>query len=185
MIVRAAQISDSKEQIATRKQRAREKHLHLLHLKAAKAVKIDMAQHTAAHNLIVTTRKLLDELKGRESNKQSQISFLKEQLNARVVGDLKRAYSTIGSRFRKRGGGFRMCPVDKKQELEYLTELVTLMITEDQDTLGLNAVEIPSSSFEYIRFLPTISKEFSNPKGTMTNLFYVSVHANHLALLCS
>jgi hypothetical protein len=54
----------------------------------------------------------------------------------------------------------------KKQELDYLTELVTLMIKEDQDTLGLNAVDIPACSFEYIRFLPTISKEFSNPKGT-------------------
>jgi hypothetical protein len=134
-------------------------------------MRIDMAQHTAANNLVVTTRNLLDELNGRNSNKQSQISFLKEQLNARVVGDLKRVYSTIGSRFRKRGGGFRMCPVDKKQELEYLTELVTLMIKEDQDTLGLNAVAIPTSSFEYIRFLPTISSEFSNPKGKFYHSF--------------
>ena len=129
-----------------------------------------MAEHTAANNLVVTTRHLIDELEGRSSNKQSQITFLKEQLNARVVGDLKRTYSTIGNRFRKRGGGFRMCPVDKKNELDYLTELVTLMIKEDQDTLGLNAVDIPSGSFEYIRFLPTISKEFSNPKGTTWTL---------------
>jgi hypothetical protein len=92
-------------------------------------------------------------------------------MHARAVGDLKRVYSTIGSRFRKRGGGFRMCPVDKKQELEYLTELVTLMINEDQDTLGLNAVAIPTSSFEYIRFLPTISAEFSNPKGKIHHSF--------------
>ncbi len=184
-IVRAAQITDTKEQIATRKLRAREKHLHLLHLKSVKAVKIDMAEHTAANNLILTTRKLQDELQGRQSNKQSQISLLKEQLNARVVGDLKRTYSTIGSRFRKQGGGFRMCPVDKKQELAYLTELVTLMITEDQDNLGFNAVEIPCSSFQYIRFLPTISKEFSNPKGTMTPSLNVSVHVTNLALVSS
>jgi hypothetical protein len=176
IIVRAAQVSDSKEQKATRKLRAREKHLHLLHLKATRAVRIDMAEHTAKNNLVVCPRDLLDELKGRNSNKQSQIAFLKEQLNARVVGDLKRTYTTIGCRFRKRGGGIRMCPVDKKHELDYLTELVTLMIKEDQDSLGLNAVDIPSGSFEYIRFLPTISKEFSNPKGTTwtLNLLHVS-----------
>jgi hypothetical protein len=164
-------MQDREEQIATRKLRAREKHLHLLHLKATRAMRIDMAEHTAANNLVVTTRNLLDELNARNSNKQSKISFLKEQVNARVVGDLKHVYSTIGSRFRKRGGGFRMCPVDKKQELEYLTELVTQMINEDQDTLGLNAVAIPTSSFEYIRFLPTISAEFSNPKGKISLSF--------------
>jgi hypothetical protein len=75
--------------------------------------------------------------------------------------------------------------VDKKQELAYLTELVTLMITEDQDNLGFNAVEIPCSSFQYIRFLPTISKEFSNPKGTMTPSLNVSVHVTNLALVSS
>jgi hypothetical protein len=38
------------------------------------------------------------------------------------------------------------------------------MIKEDQDTLGLNSGTIPLSSFEYIRFLATISAEYSNPK---------------------
>jgi hypothetical protein len=40
------------------------------------------------------------------------------------------------------------------------------MIKEDQDTLGLNAVTVATSSFEYIRFLPSNSAQFSNPKGT-------------------
>ena len=106
-----------------------------------------------------------DELAARQSSKQSRITFLKEQFDARVNGDLPRTYSTIGSAFRKRGGGLRKSPTDKTQELVYLTELVKLMIVEDQDTLGLNEFTLPSSSFEYIRYLPTISTEFSNPKG--------------------
>jgi hypothetical protein len=39
------------------------------------------------------------------------------------------------------------------------------MIVEDQDTLGLNSLSLPSSAFEYIRFLPTISYQYANPKG--------------------
>jgi hypothetical protein len=165
-MVRAAQISDTEAQITTRKRRAREKHLHRIRLKASQAAKADKAEHTAAHHLVLTTKDLHDELTGRSNNKQSQITFLKDQFDARVVGDLKRTYSSIGSRYRKRGGGLRKCPADKKEELAYLTELLCLMIKEDQDTLGFNAVTVATSSFDYIRFLPSISAQFSNPKGT-------------------
>jgi hypothetical protein len=165
-LVRAAQISDSEAQITTRKRRAREKHLHRIRLKASQAAKADKAEHTAAHHLVLSTKDLLDELTGRRNNKQSQITFLKEQFDARVVGDLKRTYSSIGDRYRKRGGGLRKCPPEKKDELAYLTELLCLMIKEDQETLGLNAVTVSTSSCDYIRFLPSISAQFSNPKGT-------------------
>ena len=115
----------------------------------------------------------MNELNGRIYNKQSQITFLKEQFDARVVGDLKRTYNTIGSAFRKRGGGLRKCPVDKKEDL---TELPVLMVKEDQDSLGLDAVAIPNSSFEYIRFLPTISAQFSNPKGNTRTLASMKIN---------
>jgi hypothetical protein len=39
------------------------------------------------------------------------------------------------------------------------------MIVEDQDVIGPNSFIMPASSFEYIRFLPTISAEYANPKG--------------------
>ncbi len=174
-VTRIVQFQDSEEQITTRKRRAREKYQKGLRLKASKAAKADKAGHTAANNLVLSTTDLMNELNGRIYNKQSQITFLKEQFDARVVGDLKRTYNTIGSAFRKRGGGLRKCPVDKKEELKYLTELVTLMIKEDQDSLGLNAVAIPTSSFEYIRFLPTISAQFSNPKGKSHTLAYMKI----------
>jgi hypothetical protein len=163
-IVRAAQISDKQEQIETRKRKAVEKHENTLRLKAIKAAKLDKAEHTAQHHLVLSLRSQNDQLKARSSNKQSQITFLKEQFDARVVGELKRTYSTIGEEYRKRGGGSRKGPGDKHDELVYLTNLLQLMIKEDQDTLGLNSGTIPLRSFEYIRFLPTISAEYSNPK---------------------
>ena len=163
-MVRAAQASDREEQVATRKRKAHEKYLKNLRLKASKALKADKAEFTAAHNLAVSIQNLNDELQARMTNKQSKIKYLKDQFDARVVGDLQRTYNTIGPEFRKRGGGLRKCPADKKQELTYLTDLVTLMIVEDQDTLGINEMDLHASSFQYIRFLPTISTEFANPK---------------------
>jgi hypothetical protein len=120
-IVRAAQISDKQEQIDTRKRKAVEKHENTLRLKAIKAAKSDKAEHTAQHHLVSSLRSLDDQLKAHISNKQSQITFLKDQFDARVVGELKRTYSTIGEEYRKRGGGLRKGPGDKKDELVYLT----------------------------------------------------------------
>ncbi len=90
---------------------------------------------------------------------------MKDQFDARVNGEVPRSYSTIGSAYRKRGGGLRKCPEDKKQEEVHLYELLKLMIVEDQDVLGPNSFIVPAGSFEYIRFLPTISAEYANPKG--------------------
>ena len=163
-LVRAAQASDKEEQGATRKRKAREKYLKSLRLKASKALKADKAEHTAAHHLVLSIENLENELTARITNKQSTITFLKDQFDARVVGELQRTYHTIGPEYRKRGGGLRKCPADKRQELTYLTELVKLMITEDQDTLGFNSIDVHGSSFQYIRFLPTITTEFANPK---------------------
>ena len=164
LMVRAAQNEDKVEQIATRKRKAAEKHANNLRLKACKAAKVDEAEHTAAHDLVLCVNELEEQLSARENNKQSRITFLKKQFDARVLGDLKRTYDSIGLEYRKRGGGLRKCPENKKEELPYLTKLVKMMIAEDQDTLGLNSMTLPSSSFEYIRFLPTISAEFANPK---------------------
>jgi hypothetical protein len=72
------------------------------------------------------------------------------------LGDLQRTYNSIGNELHKRGGGIRKCPENEKEELAYLTKVVKLMIAEDQDTLGANSMSLPTSSFEYIRFLPTI-----------------------------
>ena len=164
-IIRQAQIEDKTDQIETRKRKAEEHHNARIHSKATKAARVDKAEHIAAHHLVLSIQDLEDELAARQSNKQSRINFLKEQFDARVNCEVPRNYSTIGDSYRKRGGGLRKCPEDKTQELVYLTELIKLMIVEDQDTLGFNDLPLPSSSFEYIRFLPTISTEFANPKG--------------------
>jgi hypothetical protein len=164
-LVRTAQDEDRVEQVGIRKLKAAHKHAETLRLKAVKAAKVDHAEHTATHDLVLSERELDEQLSARESNKQSKITFLKNQFDARVVGDLKRTYTTIGDEYRKRGGGLRKGPADKKDDLAYLTTLLKLMIAEDQDMLGMNSMALPTSSFEYIRFLPTISQQFANPKG--------------------
>jgi hypothetical protein len=164
-IIRQGQIEDKVEQIETRKRKAGEQFEARLRSKTAKAARVDKAEHIARHHLVQSLPDFENEMAARQSSKQSRINFLKEQFDARVNVDIPRTYSTIGSAYRKRGGGLRKCPEDKSQELAYLTELVKLMIVEDQDTLGLNEFALPTSSFEYIRYLPTISTEFANPKG--------------------
>jgi hypothetical protein len=78
----------TEEQVVTRKRKANEKYLKNLRLKASKALKADKAEHTAAHNLVISIQNLEDELQARMTNRQSQITFLKEQFDARVVGEL-------------------------------------------------------------------------------------------------
>ena len=77
---------------------------------------------------------------------------------------MKRTYTTIGSEYRKRGGGLRITAEDPKQQISYLTTVIKLMILEDQDLIGINSWALPCTNTEYLRFLPTISKEFANPK---------------------
>ena len=164
LIVRTAQDEDKVEQVETRKRKASAKYKESLRLKAVKAARVDHAEHTATHELVISERELDEQLSARQSNKQSKITFLKNQFDARVVGGLNRTYDTIGDEYRKQGGRLRKGPPDKKDELDYLTTLLKLMIAEDQDTLGMNSMALHTSSFEYIRFLPTILTQFANPK---------------------
>lgn len=87
-IVREGQQSDKTEQVVNRKRKALEKHEHSLRLKAIKAAKVDEAEHTANNALVLSVIDLEHELEARQTNKQSQISFLKKQFDARVIGDL-------------------------------------------------------------------------------------------------
>jgi hypothetical protein len=171
VIIRTAQLDDKKLQIETRKRKAEETIAARIRSKTTKAARIDKAEHIASHHLVLSIPDLENELAARQSNKQSRINFLKEQFDARVNCEVPRLFKTICCAYRKRGGGLRKCPEDKTQELSYLTSLIKLMIVEDQDTLGVNDFALPSSTFEYIRYLPTISADFANPKG------YLSAHS--------
>ena len=164
IMVREGQVEDKEEQDSTRKQKAEEKHQNNLRLKAVKAARTDKAEHTATHNLVVSHRDLDNELAARQNSKQSQITFLKDQFNARINGDVKRTYTTLGSEFRKRGGGLKITAEDPKLQMSYLIKVIKLMILEDQDAIGINSWALPSNNYEYLRFLPTISTQFANPK---------------------
>ena len=164
VLVRQGQVEDKEEQNSTRKRKAEEKYQNNLRLKAVKAARTDKAEHTATHNLVVSNLDLENELAARRNSKQSQITFLKDQFNARVNGDVKRTYNTIGSEFRKRGGGLKITAENPKEQMTYLIKVIKLMILEDQDAIGINAWALPCHNYEYLRFLPTISTEFANPK---------------------
>jgi hypothetical protein len=163
-LVRVAQNEDKEEQVAYRKRKAEEKDTNNIRLKSIKAAKLDKAEHTASHDLVLNSRELEIQLAARLNSKQSQLTFLKEQFNTRVNSDLKRTYTTIGNACRKCGGGLRISSENPKQQLFYLTDLLNLMIQEDQDTLGINSWTIHTSNHEFLRFLPLLSKAFSNPK---------------------
>jgi hypothetical protein len=106
-IIRQAQIDDKTEQIETRKRKAIEHYEAGIRSKTTKAARVDKAEHIAAHHLVRSIHDLEDELAARQSNKQSRINFLKEQFDARVNCEVPRSYTTIGSAYRKRGGGLR------------------------------------------------------------------------------
>ncbi len=114
-LVRVAQIEDKEEQVATRKRKAEEKDTNNIRLKSIKAAKLDKAEHTAAHDLVLNSLELEIQLAARLNSKQSQLIFLKEQFNARVNSDLKWTYTAIGNAYRKRGGGLRISSEDPKQ----------------------------------------------------------------------
>jgi hypothetical protein len=48
---------------------------------------------------------------------------------------------------------------------DYLTRLVTAMLKEDADTFGVNITSGNSTGQDYIRALPSISLEYTNPKA--------------------
>ena len=63
-------------------------------------------------------------------------------------------------------GKIRVSSKDKHQSNEdYLTKLVTAMLNEDGDTLGVNNTNALTCTQEYIRALLSICLEYTNPKS--------------------
>jgi hypothetical protein len=71
---------------------------------------------------------------------RARIAFLKDQFHARISGDEPRVYTTLGPEYRTKYGKLRLTSQTKDMTEEvYLTKLLTAMIQEDGDALGLNA----------------------------------------------
>ena len=85
---------------------------------------------------------------------------------ARIAGDHPRLYPSLGKEWRKLGGKIRISSNSKFQSDEdYLALLVAAMIKEDGQALGINDQNISNACQDYIRVLPSIAIEYTNPKA--------------------
>ena len=69
-----------------------------------------------------------------------------------------------------------MSPASKEQTLEdYLIKLFTAMVHEDSITCGINDALGSKASQDYIRALPSIACDYTNPKASAYKLVRVIV----------
>ena len=92
----------------------------------SKAEQLEAAQETSTCSMAG----LLVHLKGLEGQKGNTIKFLKSQFKARVTGRGWK-YETINAEYRGISGKLKMTPPSGRDEVEYLTSLLKLMIAED------------------------------------------------------
>ena len=84
---------------------------------------------------------------------------------ARIAGEHPRLYPGLGDQWRKVGGKIRIsAPTKDQSDEDYLVKLVAAMIKEDSLTCGINDSTASSAKQDYIRVLPSITVEFTNPK---------------------
>ncbi len=162
-LLRAFHREDKEEQVETHKRKASEKFDANVLQQATIAGKRNNAEETAMNSLCTDLEDLEHQLLARQNNKPSRLTFLKEQVYARIAGEETRLYPGLGAEWRKAGGKIRVSSKNKSQSDEdYLTQLVTAMLREDADILGVNNSHMPSVTQDYIRALPTISLEYTN-----------------------
>jgi hypothetical protein len=165
-LCRDAHRLDTVAHIQNRKAKALAKYAALVQQQATKAAKRDHAEMIASSSLCIDLEDLDLQLKARSNSKEARVTFLKEQVYARISGEQQRLYPNLGSEFRKLGGKLRISSKSKSQSDEdYLSLLVAAMIKEDKNTLGLNENLIAAFKQDYIRVLPSITPEFTNPKA--------------------
>jgi hypothetical protein len=166
IIQRDAYRTDKYAQVLNRKRKASEKFDANVAKQARIAASRDKAEETASNSLCTDLQELEHQLESRQNSKGGRLIFLKEQIYARIAGEHPRLYPGLGQEWRKRGGKLRVSSNNKSQSNEdYLTQLVIAMLKEDGDTLGVNNSNGLSVTQEYIRALPCISLEYTNPKA--------------------
>ena len=139
-ILRAAYTLDATDMIESRKRKAREKYNTNVRKKAKKAALMDYAAEINANSLVNDVDAFKTQLASRDNSVRARIAFLKDQFHARISGDEPRVYTTLGPEYRTKYGKLRLTSQTKDMTEEvYLTKLLTAMIQEDGDALGLNA----------------------------------------------
>jgi hypothetical protein len=179
VMARAAHKNDKEAQNTIRKQKAEIKHDANIRKQARTAAARDKAEETASNSLCTDLQTLDVQLKARSNNKESRISFLKDQIYARISGENPRSYPNLGMEWRKAGGKIRLSAPSKDQTKEdYLQKLVQAMVHEDSLTCGINEASSTSTTQEFIRRLPSIADDFTNPKATAYKMEFTKIIAN-------
>ncbi len=146
-----------------RQRKAKEKYEENVRKKAKKAAARDHAEEILGTSLVTSTNELDIQLRARATSKASRVSFLKDQFHARISGESPRSYPGIGPEYRSKHGKLKMTTNDTSQgDEQYLRALVEAMITEDGGQIGDH---MPNFTEHFIRTLPTLSLEFTNPKS--------------------
>ena len=139
-ILRAAHSVDTIEMNLCRKRKAKEKYDTNVRKKAKKAALRDYAEEINSNSLVNDVGAFKTQLAARGNSAKARISFLKEQFHARISGEEPRVYTTLGAEYRTKYGKLRLTAQRKDMTEEvYLTSLLTAMIEEDSDAIGLNA----------------------------------------------
>ncbi len=139
-ILRAANILDTTEMKACRKRKATEKYDTNVRKKAKKAALRDYAEEINSNSLVNDVGAFQVQLAARGNSGKARITFLKDQFHARISGEDPRIYTTLGPEYWTKYGKLKLTSQSKDMTDEvYLTSLLTAMIQEDGDTIGLNA----------------------------------------------
>jgi hypothetical protein len=177
-MAREAHKRDRAGQVSNRKHKAKAQREEQIAKQGRTAASRDKAEETASNSLCTSLTALDLQLKARSNNKESRLVFLKEQIYARIAGEQPRLYPNLGREWRKAGGKIRMSPASKEQTLEdYLIKLFTAMVHEDSITCGINDALGSKASQDYIRALPSIACDYTNPKASAYKLEYSNVIA--------
>ena len=172
-MAREAHKSDKAAQVINRKRKATEKHDAQIRKLARIGSARDKAEETLSTSLCTTVMTLKVQLKARCNNKESRISFLRDQIYARISGEQQRLYPNLGLEWRKAGGKIRISAPSKDQSQEdYLMKLVQAMIQEDSSACGVNNAPTTSATQNFIRALPSIAEEYTNPKAIAYKMEY-------------
>jgi hypothetical protein len=165
-LVREARKLDKVAQVANRKRKATDKHEAQIRKQARTAASRDKAEETATNSLVRDVEDLDVQLKARGNNKDSRVTYLKEEIYARIAGENPRLYPGLGDEWRKQGGKIRISATCKNQTAEdYLSKLLSAMLKEDSQTCGINDTNRAFHTQDYIRVVPSIALDFTNPKA--------------------
>jgi hypothetical protein len=94
--------------------------------------------------MVTTLAALRVQLDSFGSSKQSKWKFLRDQFHARLSGATPRSYPSIGKEFRSKYGKLKVTSnVGTQCKVEYLENLITAMVVEDRDLIGVNENRLP------------------------------------------